>query len=256
MDERQRRIREEFIDGAGTGTAFWDGLLQLDPDFFEAYLQLLGRAVEERDAGAEVQGARLHRDRCVDDASLRAGPAPAHPERASARGDEGRDHGGLRAHRACSESTPARSASRRCSTSSSRPGADGRWRRADGSEQERMKQDFVDRRGYWNEFWDGLLALDPDFFQAYLSSRGCRGRTARSSRRSRSSSTLRSMPRRRTSTSRACASTSRTRFGTARRRRRSWRSTSSSACSGSTPARSASRCCSRRSRRRRRPAAR
>ncbi len=32
----------------------------------------------------------------------------------------------------------------------------------------RIREDFIDRRGYWNEFWDGLLTLDPDFFQAYL----------------------------------------------------------------------------------------
>jgi alkylhydroperoxidase/carboxymuconolactone decarboxylase family protein YurZ len=34
--------------------------------------------------------------------------------------------------------------------------------------QRRMREEFIDRRGYWNEFWDGLLQLDPDFFEAYL----------------------------------------------------------------------------------------
>lgn len=34
--------------------------------------------------------------------------------------------------------------------------------------QRRLREDSVDRRGYWNEFWDGLLQLDPDFFEAYL----------------------------------------------------------------------------------------
>ena len=38
MDERQRQIREEFIDARGYWNAFWDGLLKLDPDFFEAYI--------------------------------------------------------------------------------------------------------------------------------------------------------------------------------------------------------------------------
>ena len=32
----------------------------------------------------------------------------------------------------------------------------------------RIREDFIDRRGYWNDFWDGLLRLDPDFFEAYL----------------------------------------------------------------------------------------
>lgn len=31
-----------------------------------------------------------------------------------------------------------------------------------------LKQKFIDVRGYWAEFWDYLLALDPDYFEAYL----------------------------------------------------------------------------------------
>ena len=31
-----------------------------------------------------------------------------------------------------------------------------------------MRKEFVEARGYWNEFWDSLLSLDEDFFEAYL----------------------------------------------------------------------------------------
>jgi alkylhydroperoxidase/carboxymuconolactone decarboxylase family protein YurZ len=31
-----------------------------------------------------------------------------------------------------------------------------------------LRDEFIEARGYWNEFWDGLLKLDPDFFKAYL----------------------------------------------------------------------------------------
>lgn len=31
-----------------------------------------------------------------------------------------------------------------------------------------LKADFESRRGYWHDFWDGLLELDPDFFEAYV----------------------------------------------------------------------------------------
>jgi alkylhydroperoxidase/carboxymuconolactone decarboxylase family protein YurZ len=34
--------------------------------------------------------------------------------------------------------------------------------------QQQLKKDFVAARGYWNPFWDGLLSLDADFFEAYL----------------------------------------------------------------------------------------
>ena len=32
----------------------------------------------------------------------------------------------------------------------------------------RLKEEFIKNRGYWNNFWDGLLQLNPDFFEAYL----------------------------------------------------------------------------------------
>ncbi|MCE8021473.1 gamma-carboxymuconolactone decarboxylase [Halomonas sp. MCCC 1A11036] len=34
--------------------------------------------------------------------------------------------------------------------------------------QGELKADFTRDRGYWHAFWDGLLELDPDFFEGYL----------------------------------------------------------------------------------------
>lgn len=34
--------------------------------------------------------------------------------------------------------------------------------------REQLKADFTKKRGYWHDFWDGLLELDPDLFEAYL----------------------------------------------------------------------------------------
>lgn len=36
------------------------------------------------------------------------------------------------------------------------------------AQQEKLKADFTASRGYWHEFWDGLLELDPELFAAYL----------------------------------------------------------------------------------------
>ncbi|CAM4062983.1 carboxymuconolactone decarboxylase family protein [Kibdelosporangium persicum] len=33
--------------------------------------------------------------------------------------------------------------------------------------QEKLKAEFTENRGYWHSFWDGLLELDPDLFEAY-----------------------------------------------------------------------------------------
>lgn len=34
--------------------------------------------------------------------------------------------------------------------------------------QQALKAQFTESRGYWHEFWDGMLELDPDLFEAYL----------------------------------------------------------------------------------------
>ena len=34
--------------------------------------------------------------------------------------------------------------------------------------QKQLKEEFTQARGYWNPFWDGVLRLDPDYFEAYL----------------------------------------------------------------------------------------
>lgn len=33
--------------------------------------------------------------------------------------------------------------------------------------QEEIKAEFTTKRGYWNDFWDGILRLDAEFFAAY-----------------------------------------------------------------------------------------
>jgi alkylhydroperoxidase/carboxymuconolactone decarboxylase family protein YurZ len=42
-----------------------------------------------------------------------------------------------------------------------------------------LKQAFIDKRGYWNHaMWDGLLALDPDYFEAFIDFSGAPWRSA------------------------------------------------------------------------------
>lgn len=31
-----------------------------------------------------------------------------------------------------------------------------------------LREDFTKKRGYWHEFWEDFLRLDPEFFEAYL----------------------------------------------------------------------------------------
>lgn len=38
LDERRRALREDFLDARGHWSPFWEAMLELDPDFFEAYV--------------------------------------------------------------------------------------------------------------------------------------------------------------------------------------------------------------------------
>ncbi len=33
--------------------------------------------------------------------------------------------------------------------------------------KKKLRDEFIEARGYWSPFWDGLLELDEDFFEAY-----------------------------------------------------------------------------------------
>jgi len=43
--------------------------------------------------------------------------------------------------------------------------------------RDELKERFIKVRGYWNPFWDGLLDLSPDFFEAYVTYSGLPWRT-------------------------------------------------------------------------------
>jgi alkylhydroperoxidase/carboxymuconolactone decarboxylase family protein YurZ len=34
--------------------------------------------------------------------------------------------------------------------------------------QLQLKEEFTEARGYWSDIWNDVLALDPEFFEAYL----------------------------------------------------------------------------------------
>ena len=56
-DDRRRELREAFIDARGFWTPLWEGLLDLDPDFFEAYLSF--SSVPWRNGPLEPKGKEL-----------------------------------------------------------------------------------------------------------------------------------------------------------------------------------------------------
>ena len=166
MDDRQRRIREEFVDRRGYWNEFWDGLLSLDPDFFEAYLafsgvpwqngtlepkvkELIYIAIDAATTHLYEPGLRQHIQNAIRHGATRDEIMEVY-ELVSVLGIH-----------ACTLGVPV------LLDELEQLGLEGRPEELT-PEQEAMKDDFIAKRGYWNEFWDGLLALDPAFFEAYL----------------------------------------------------------------------------------------
>jgi alkylhydroperoxidase/carboxymuconolactone decarboxylase family protein YurZ len=166
IDDRRRRIRDEFIDTRGYWNGFWDGLLDLDPEFFEAYLQFSGvpwnRGTLEPKLKEliyiAIDAATTH----LYEPGLRQ-----HIQNALAYGAtkdeimEVYELTSVLGIHTCTLGVPV------LLDELEKAGVDAGPREL-SPEQEAMKQDFIERRGYWNEFWTGLLLLDTEFFRAYL----------------------------------------------------------------------------------------
>ena len=161
MDERRRAMREEFIDARGYWNEFWDGLLELDPDFFAAYLQFSGVpwrngtlspkfreliyiAIDAATTHLYEPGLRQHIQNALKHGATREEIMEVY-ELTSVLGIH-----------TCTLGVPVLLDELGGELPQLTP------------EQEQRKADFIERRGYWNPFWEGLLALDPAFFAAYL----------------------------------------------------------------------------------------
>ena len=166
--ERKARIKQDFIDARGYWSRGWDPLLDIAPDYFAAYAklssvpwrkdsllepkvkELLYIAIDSSTTHMYEPGLRVHirnalrygatRDEIMEVYQLTSAlgvhtitmgvPALIETMRKVGRGAEV-DAKTLTPH------------------------------------QEKLKADFIANRGYWSELWDGVLALSPEYFEAY-----------------------------------------------------------------------------------------
>jgi alkylhydroperoxidase/carboxymuconolactone decarboxylase family protein YurZ len=164
---RRAKIKQDFIDARGYWSRGWDPLLDIAPDFFEAYSrlssvpwthgslspkvkELLYIAIDASTTHMYEPGLRIHirnalrhgatRDEIMEVYELTAAlgvhtitmgvPALVEVMRDAGRG---------------AEVAP----------------------RALNPRQEKLKADFIANRGYWSSLWDSVLLLSPDYFEAY-----------------------------------------------------------------------------------------
>jgi alkylhydroperoxidase/carboxymuconolactone decarboxylase family protein YurZ len=165
---REEQIKEEFIRTRGYWSARWDGVLALDPDYFEAFMrfsavpwktgtlepkvkELIYVAIDASTTHLFEPGIRIHIQNAFGHGALveeimevfeltsvlgihaATVGVPILLEELAAAGDE--------------SFTPGREISERDAA---------------------LKEEFIRVRGYWSPLWDGVLALDPDFFEAYF----------------------------------------------------------------------------------------
>jgi alkylhydroperoxidase/carboxymuconolactone decarboxylase family protein YurZ len=167
LSPEQQRIKDEFVAVRGTWGEPWQRMLELDPAFVEAYLHFSGvpwtsashlepKVKEFIYIAADAAATHLYepgiRQHIV--AALRHGATPAEImevlELTSTLGIH-----------ACNIGVPL--LIEVLEEEGVRKGPAPLSER-----QEKLKADFAATRGYWHEFWEGILELAPDLFEAYL----------------------------------------------------------------------------------------
>jgi len=158
----REQLRADFVAARGFWSPALAGLLDVDPAFFEAYTklssvpwrkgpldpkvkELIYIAVDGAATHLYEPGFRLHVRRAIHLGATRAELFEV-LELTSTLGIH-----------ACNIGVPLL-----VEAAGHSPAKELDERRA------KLKADFEAKRGYWHEFWDSLLDLDPDFFEAYL----------------------------------------------------------------------------------------
>jgi alkylhydroperoxidase/carboxymuconolactone decarboxylase family protein YurZ len=163
----QAELKRQFVANRGYWNEFWDGLLSISPDFFQAYLnfssvpwkqgplapkikEFIYIAIDAATTHLYEPGLRIHIQNALKYGATKEEIMEVY-QLTSVLGmhtftlgmpvlmDEIRKAG---------------------------KGAELEIVMDDA--RKALKEKFVENRGYWNEFWDGLLKLDPDFFKTYL----------------------------------------------------------------------------------------
>jgi alkylhydroperoxidase/carboxymuconolactone decarboxylase family protein YurZ len=165
LTDRQRELREAFVDARGQWNELFEGVLELDPDFFVAYARLEGHPWREGGLEPKVKELVLV---AIDAAAthLYAPGIREHVRKALALGATREElmevlelTSTLGIH-ACNIGVPILLEEL----------GESQDELADApltTRQQEIKDDFTAKRGYWNPFWDGMLHLDAEFLAAY-----------------------------------------------------------------------------------------
>jgi alkylhydroperoxidase/carboxymuconolactone decarboxylase family protein YurZ len=166
---REQQLKNEFIRARGYWSDRWDDLLRLDPDYFEAYLrfssvpwekgtlepkvkELIYVAIDAATTHLFEPGIRIHVQNALKYGATVEEIMEVY-ELTSVLGIH-----------TCTIGVPILLEELAAAGKDEGLGA---GRELSPREAE-LKEEFIKVRGYWSDLWDGVLALDPDFFDAYF----------------------------------------------------------------------------------------
>lgn len=168
LGERKRKLKEEFAKARGYWSELWDTVLDVSPDFFEAYMhfssvpwktgvlppkikELIYIAIDASTTHLYEPGLRVHIRNALRYGATKEEIMEVYQLTSV-----------LGIH-TCTMGVPAlfdelKNAGR----------GDEVKPRPLTARQEALKREFTEKRGYWSDLWEGLLQIAPEFFAAYL----------------------------------------------------------------------------------------
>jgi alkylhydroperoxidase/carboxymuconolactone decarboxylase family protein YurZ len=168
LDARRQTLKNEFTKARGYWNELWDSILDLTPEYFEAYMnyssvpwrkgvlspkvkEFIYIAIDAATTHLHEQGLGVHMGNAIRYGATQEELLEV-LELTSVLGIHTLTMGvpclfdELRAAGRGAEIDPKPLTPR----------------------QEQLKQQFQTNRGYWNDLWNGILQISPDFFEAYM----------------------------------------------------------------------------------------
>jgi alkylhydroperoxidase/carboxymuconolactone decarboxylase family protein YurZ len=167
--EREERLKAEFIAARGYWSPLWDGVLSLDPSFFEAYLrfseipwragplepkvkELIYTAIDAATTHLFEPGLRIHMINALGHGAS-VGEIMEVLEITATLGIH-----------TCTVGAPILLEELAASGHSPPPAGD----RVPTVREAEIKRRFAEFHGEWSAKWEAILTLDPDFLEAYV----------------------------------------------------------------------------------------
>ena len=166
-NQKKKKLKKEFQEKRGYWNEFWEGLLSLDPNFFEAYLkfssipwtngvlepkvkEFIYIAIDSATTHLYEPGLRIHIENAFKHGATKEEIMEVYQLTSV-----------LGMH-TCTVGVPI------LIEEMKKADIEQEFALNLNEHQTKLKEEFQENRGYWNEFWEGLLSLDPNFFEAYL----------------------------------------------------------------------------------------